>query len=132
MPVVPSCCNLCVIVIILQFKTHFSNFLLQSTKELLNPVFTDASVSSHASPSCSTNKWSSTCHSTNCPPTSDRKSMTTTSTDTRARCLMKRASSRSLMSRCARYEDTHAFTVMCLFIHDFMLVSTLHRVSGPA
>ncbi len=39
----------------------------------------------------STNKWSSTCPSTSCLPTSDRKSTTIMSTDTRARCLMRRA-----------------------------------------
>ena len=39
----------------------------------------------------STNKWSSICPSTSCRLTSDRKSMTTMSTDTKARCLMRRA-----------------------------------------
>ncbi|CAL8312340.1 unnamed protein product [Gadus morhua 'NCC'] len=54
----------------------------------------------------STNKWSSTCRSTSCLQTSGRRSMTTTSTDTRARCLMRRASSRSSTSRLERKSST--------------------------
>lgn len=47
--------------------------------------------------SLSISRWNSTCHSTSFPPTCARKSTNTTSTVSRARCLMRTTSWESLV-----------------------------------
>lgn len=74
----------------------------------------------------STSKLSNTCLSTNFRPTSGRRSMTTMSTDTRARCSMRKAFWKNWTSHYERYQlptDNSTLLITCLQTHS-KLIST--------